>query len=115
MEFVTHTKKIVCVFLQANAAEIISRLHKEKGVDTCDIDRGRGRSTSNPTSKTYGAYVEVEILTVEIEAERADEIFEFLYFEAGLDHTNGGFLYQVPVVQSTVFNLPDIPEKKETP
>lgn len=50
-----------------------------------------------------------------IEAERADEIFEFLYFEAGLDHTHGGFLYQVPVVQSTVFKLPDIPAEKETP
>ena len=64
MEFVTHTKKIVCVFLQGNAAEIISRLHKERGVDTCDINRGRGRSTSNPTSKTYGEYVEVEILSM---------------------------------------------------
>ena len=115
MEFVTHTKNIICVLLQGNASEIIGRLHEEKGVDTCDISRGRGRSTAIRKNQTYGAYVEVEVVTVEIEAERADEIFEFLYFEAGLDHTNGGFLYQVPVIQSTIFKLPDIPEEKETP
>lgn len=115
MDFVTHTKKIICVLLQGNASEVVGRLHKEKGVDTCDIDRGRGRSTKNSTNKTYGEYVEVEVVTVSIEAERADEIFEFLYFEAGLDHTNGGFLYQVPVVQSTVFKLPDIPAEEKTP
>ena len=114
VEFVTHPKKIVCVLLQGNASEIIARLHEEKGVDSCDIHRGRGRSTALKKNQTYGEYVEVEVISVEIEAERADEIFEFLYYEAGLDHTNGGFLYQVPVVQSTVFKLPDIPEE-ETP
>ncbi len=114
MDFVTHIKKIVCVFLQGNASEVIDRLHKEKGVDTCEINRGRGRSTTIHKNQTYGEYVEVEVVTVEIEAERADEIFEFLYFEAGLDHTNGGFLYQVPVAQSTVFKLPDIPKEEET-
>ncbi len=114
MDFVTHLKKIICVLLQGHASEIIGRLHEEKGVDSCNIYRGRGRSTAIKKNQIYGEYVEVEVITVEIEAERADEIFEFLYFEAGLDHTNGGFLYQVPVVQSTVFGLPDIPKEKET-
>ena len=114
MNIVTDSKRITCAVPETKAVDLVRLLHKDKGIHSANIHRGRGRSSNIRQEQTFGKYVEVEIVTVIVDSDRADEIFEFMYFAAGLDSQYGGFIYQVPVVKSTVYKLPDdVAEEEE--
>ncbi len=100
-------KRIVCVLPQGKALKLVHLLHEQKGVDNTNIHRGRGRSTTVAQTVSFGQYAEVEVVTLLVEEERAEEIFQFIFFEAEINRPHGGFLYQVPLAQSTEFKLPD--------
>ena len=57
--------------------------------------------------------IEVDILTVSVSEERADEIFEYIFIKADLYHRSNGFMYQCGLSEATTFQLPEIP-KEET-
>ena len=113
MELMNDPKRIVCVVPETKALPLATGLHKDKHIESANIHRGRGRSTQVRAEQTFGQYTEMEVVTVLVDGNRADEIFEYLYFEMGLDKQRGGFLYQVAVVKSTQYRLPDIPEEEE--
>ncbi len=112
MELMNNPKRIVCVVPETKALPLATGLHKEKQIDSANIHRGRGRSTQIRAEQTFGEYTEMEVVTVLVDGNRAEEIFEYLYYEMGLDKTRGGFLYQVPAVKSTRYQLPDVPEEE---
>ena len=111
MERLHNPRRITCVLPKGKAVPLIHRLHKEKGLEAISMHRGRGRSTAVTESVSYGEYAEVEVVTLIVEAERADDLFEFIFFEADINKPHGGFLYQVPLGHSTRFHLPDLPEE----
>ncbi len=49
-----------------------------------------------------------EILTVLVDARKADEIFYFLYSKLGLDQPYQGIIYQEGVSKSSSYSLPDL-------
>lgn len=104
----SESKLITCILPKGKSREVVKKLHDEKGLTAINVSNGRGSSAHKGKIK---AESEVEILTVVIEDERADEIFEFIYFEADIGGISKGFMYQGRLSTSTRFVLPEI--KKE--
>ena len=69
-------KLITCILFGHKARAIIETLAKEKGIITANKSTARGTSVLNVSGE------EMEVITVLVEKARANEIFEFLYFEA---------------------------------
>ena len=112
MKTLSDSKRIVVSLTNGKALDLVRLLRQEKQIDACNIHRGRGRSSAVPQTVSYGEYIETEVMSVIVDAARADEIFEFIFFEANLNQPHGGFLYQVSLNQSTEFVLPDIAEEE---
>ena len=53
------------------------------------------------------------MLDVVVDAERADEIFNFIHEKAGIGEGKHGFIVQSTLVRSTKFSLPDLPQEGE--
>ena len=62
---------------------------------------GRGQRTAE-------TWKEQEILTVIVDGDRAEEIFEYIYFQGKLNEPGGGFIFQSGLNRATSFKLPDI-------
>ena len=98
-------KLITCILAGHKAKSIIERLSKEKGIITADKSSSRGTSLSNISGE------EMEVITVLVETYRADDIFEYLYFEAELDKAHHGMIYQQKIKRASKYTLPE--EEKE--
>jgi nitrogen regulatory protein PII len=105
MNNVAESKLITCILPRGKSLEVVKKLHEEKGITAVNVWNGRGSSAHKRKIQTES---EVEILTVVIEDSRADEIFEFIYFEAEIGGISRGFMYQGRLSQSTIFVLPEI-------
>ena len=58
-----------------------------------------------------GDWIEVDVFDVIVDAERADEIFSFIYEKAGIGEGTHGFMVQSNLARATKFSLPDLPEE----
>ena len=85
---------------------------KAKGIISANITSARGIGKITPLKyRGVGGQTEKEVLDVLVDAERAEEIFEFIYFEAQIDRPHGGLMYMGALHQATSFVLPDLPEE----
>lgn len=105
-------KLITCILPKGVAAPMSRRLKDEKGIEACDINnaRGVGRSTQLRTQR-LGDVVEKEIMTVVTSAEQADEIFDFIFYEADINRPHGGMIFMTKLERSSHFELPNLPEE----
>jgi len=97
-------KLITCITPKGKGLPIAKMLYEEKGINTVNINSGRGGGRRGR--------IEVDVLTVVISEKRADEIFEYIFFEAEVNKIHGGFMYQGNLQGATPFTLPDIPQKQ---
>ena len=104
-------KLITCILPRGKAVEIVELLRDEKGVDSADVTSGRGSGVAGSVS--YGAWSEVDILTVVVSADQEADTFEFIYDKAEIGQVYGGFMYEVSLAKSTPFALPDIPAQDQ--
>ena len=104
----SESKLITCILPKGKSLEVVKKLHDEKGLTAINVSNGRGSSAHK---RKIQAESEVEILTVVIDDERADEIFEFIYFEAEIGGISRGFMYQGRLSASTNFVLPEISDE----
>lgn len=102
-------KLITCFLPKGKGLEVADLLHHQKNMISCDFTSGRGRGLVKSVS--YGRWVEVDILNIIVHAEEAEDIFEFIYHEAGIGHYQGGFIFQTDLMRSTPFMLPEVPEE----
>ncbi len=105
MKFEKNGKLITCITPKGKAMAIEKLLQKEKGINSVNIASGRGGGRRGR--------IEVDILTVVVSAERADEIFEFIYYSADIGEYHGGFMHQGALTGATPFELPEIPEEPD--
>lgn len=96
-------KLITCMVPGKISFEILERLKTEMGIITADKIHARGTS-----SNANYMVKEMEILTVVVEAERADEIFEYLFYELEIDQPNHGILLQNALGRMTGYTLPEL-------
>ena len=104
MNIIDDCKLITCITPKGKGLGIVRELKEEKGVITGNVAGGRGGGRRGR--------IEVDIITVVVESDRADEIFEFIYDKADIQSFHGGFLFQGTLAKSTRFTLPDVPAEK---
>ena len=102
--------KLITSFLpKGKGLELVKAVKEETGISTGNVSSHRGTGTSS--NSTFGEWVEVDVFDVVVDAERADEIFSFIYEKAGIGEGNHGFMIQSNLSRSTKFSLPDLPEE----
>ena len=106
----TNSKLITSFLPRGTGKTLIKLLKQETGICTGNINSSRGTGSSAGTSD-FDTWVEVDVLDVVVDADRADEIFDFIYEKAGIGEGNHGFMIQQSLIQSTKFSLPDLPEE----
>ncbi len=107
----TH-KLITCLLPKGVALGIVKALKEEKGIFKANINSARGLGKITPLAyRGVGEQSENEILTVVVEYQLADEIFEFIYEEADINRPHGGMMYQCDLQKSSPFILPELPEE----
>jgi nitrogen regulatory protein PII len=100
-------KRITCFLPKGSGIKIVEMLHVEKHIDSTNVHSGRGLRTVENVSD-YGAWSEQDILTVIVDANHAEEIFEYIFFQGELNKPGGGFIFQADIKRSTSFSLPGI-------
>ena len=100
------SKIIFSILPQGSGTDLVGRLSEVKGIHSANVSSGRGLSSG--TVGSIGGWGEVDMLSVVVPADRADEIFSFIYFEGRLDQQRGGIIYQHAVSPVTEFKLPEV-------
>jgi len=94
-------KRITCFLPKGAGVKMVEMLHSEKNIASTNVHSGRGQRTAE-------TWKEQEILTVVVDEDRAEEIFEYIYFQGELNKPGGGFIFQSDLNRATSFKLPDI-------
>ena len=94
-------KRITCFLPKGTGVKMVEMLQSEKNIVSTNVHSGRGQRTAE-------TWKEQEILTVIVDADRAEEIFEYIYFQGKLNEPGGGVIFQSDLNRATSFKLPDI-------
>jgi len=81
---------LICIMPAGRGTEVLDDLRRETGVISAFAHHARGIGTHGMRNRVYAD--EKQILTVLVDAERADEVFHFLYCSAGLDAPRAGMI-----------------------
>ena len=104
-------KLITCILPKGRAFELQQALLEEKGISGANFHGARGVGRfSLLSARGIGEQQEKEILEVIVPEETADELMEYMFFKAEMNHAHGGIIYMNPVPRSTVMTLPKIEE-----
>jgi len=106
-KFSENTKCITCFLPKGAGIKLVEMLHKEKNIDSSNVHTGRGLRTVENV-KDYGAWTEQDVLTVVVDADRAEEIFSFIFFQGELNKPAGGFIYQTSLTKASRYSLPSM-------
>lgn len=105
-------KLITCILPRGRGQPLMAALVRDKGIDAVDVHHARGVGRITPLAhRGLGETSEKDILTVAVPAERADEIFEYIYFEGGVDRPHGGLIWMNALAACTPYLLPELPEE----
>ena len=107
-------KTIICILPKGRATKVLEVLVRERGLTAVDIHYARGVGRITPLQhRGIGETSEREVLTVAVNADDADEVFEFIYEIADVNRPHGGLMYMHDQYASTGFSLPpDLAEEK---
>ncbi|MGP1677843.1 MAG: hypothetical protein ACTS6J_11880 [Burkholderiales bacterium] len=81
---------LTCIMPAGRGTEVLEALRRETGVISAIAHHARGIGTRSLRQRVYSD--EKQILTVLVDAERADDVFHFLYYSAGLDAPHAGMI-----------------------
>ena len=102
--------KLITSFLpKGKGLELVKAVKEGTGISTGNVSRHRGTGTSS--NSNFGEWVEVDVFDVVVEAERADEVFNFIYEKAGIGEGQHGFMVQRNLSRATKFSLPELPKE----
>lgn len=107
MAHMKKSKLITAILPKGVSLNIVSRLKEEKGVMTANFcyALGIGKIMAEK-SRLSGEEREREILSVVVDEERGDEIYEYLSHAADINKPHGGIMYMRTVLASE-YILPD--------
>ena len=91
---------------------VIQKLKEEKNIVTANMNFARGTGKLTPLKYRDNVVErEKEILTVVVDEENGDEIFEYIYDTADINKPHGGVMYMHALASSSEYQLPDISEE----
>ena len=104
-------KLITCIVAKGKAVVLQSALIEQKGIHSANIRHGRGVGRFAPLSERgIGEQLVKEIVEISVDSAIADEIFEFLFFEAEINQPHAGVMYMTHLPSASDFIIPDIDE-----
>lgn len=105
-------KLITGILYQGGGMKVLKELHG-MGVNSACLHNARGSALDDISpGKGLPAQFAKEVLKVVVSGEKADEIFHFIFENAGINRPHGGLLYITNLQRATPYELPDIPEEK---
>ena len=100
--------KLITTFVpKGKGLELVRAVKEETGISTGNVTSHRGTGTSS--NSDFGEWIEVDAFDVVVEAERADEVFNFIHEKAGIGEGQHGFMVQSNLSRTTKYSLPDLP------
>lgn len=112
--YLENTKLITAVLPKGRARAVQQALVDEKNIHTGHFHYGRGVGRdSHIRDRGIGEQQEREIFDVVVAPELADEIFEFIYEQAGMNEPHGGMIYMASLPRSTMMTMPDIRSEED--
>ncbi|MDQ6964297.1 MAG: hypothetical protein Q9M13_05180 [Mariprofundales bacterium] len=111
-ETVPDYKMVTCILHEGVAHGVMQQLKEQFNIITSNFNYARGIGKSTPLMlRGMGEQAEKEILSVVVEQQIADEVFEFIFIAAGLDQPHAGIVFMHPLQKSSRYTLPDIPDR----
>ena len=111
--YTTRPHKLITVIIPKGVdTELVNQLGDEVGINSVNVNYARGLGRITPLRhRGIGETTEKAIITVLIEEERADEVFEFIFYKADVNHPHGGLMFQQSLLANTLFKIPEIQEE----
>lgn len=107
MKTIEDAKLITCILPKGRAASIQQALVEVYGIHNATFHHARGVGRFSPiSSRGIGEQQEKEIIEIAVPADRADELFEFMYDKGEMGRPHGGIIYITAVPKTTFFELP---------
>lgn len=103
-------KVIHCLLPPGRAHEALDRLREELGEASVFFHHARGGGISTRKGRESFRFEEREIATVLAPAERADEIFEFLFYACGVNRPHSGMVLMEKTLAARPISLPEVGE-----
>lgn len=103
-------KLITCILPAGRGLELVEQV-RALGVESANVHHARGLGKGSRRRGGVALYAQREILTALVRAERADELFEFLYRAADIDAPHAGMLLMESVRRAEPLTLPDLPDE----
>ncbi len=98
-------KVITCFLPAGKGKDVLDDLRKQKGVYSGFVHHARGAGVDSGRGNKAPFYVEREVITVLATVAQADEVFEFLYFNAGLDQPHTGMVLMEKAIRGMTCSL----------
>ncbi len=95
---------LTCVLPRGKGLPLLRRLSEEKGIVSANLNSAR-RFTGSGGRGVFDR-LETDVLTVVVPADRADEVFEWIYWEAEVSTQRGRLLFMARLLGATPFRLP---------
>ena len=103
-------KLITCILPKGRALSVLESVKDRFELTAANINSARGIGKITPLKyRGLGDQAEKEILTVLVDAARADDVFEFIYFDADINRPHGGLMTMQALLGASEFALPDLP------
>lgn len=105
-------KTITCFLPAGRAQGVLERLRKEMAVPSAYAYHARGAGLATRRDQRSPEYVEREMITALVPAERADEIFSFIFYASGIDQPHAGMVLMTSTPRAEMLCLNDeIPDE----
>lgn len=103
-------KMITCILPdEGQDMELLKALRKEKGVITANTFQCRGfglQLRRKYMGKRQTADYSVRVVTVVVQEDQADDLFEYIFYQVNFDHPCPGLIYQGDLLAATPYTLP---------
>jgi len=88
---------------------LLKALRKEKGVITANTFQCRGfglQLRRKYMGKRQVAGYAVRVITVVVQEDQADDLFDYIFYQVNFDHPCPGLIYQGDLLAATPYTLP---------
>jgi hypothetical protein len=103
-------KLITCILTdEGQDMDLLKDLRAEKGIISANSFQCRGfgpRLRKRYRLKRQDAGYSVRVVTIVVQNDAADDLFEYIYYKVNFDHPCPGLIYQGDLLAATPYTLP---------
>lgn len=96
---------ITCFLPAGKGKAVLDALRVQKGISSAFVHHARGAGVDSRRDAKRPFYAEREVITVQVPVEQADEVFEFLYYSAGLNQPHAGMVLMEKAIRGMACQL----------